>query len=190
MDINSNININENMNLNANQNFNNNNNKSKKKRIILTTAIILLILGITATLLYFFIFKPKPPEEPETIKKPVQVEPVKTLKIVDENSNQRPLAIMIDNNVGNNSHKGLQQAYISYEAIVEGGLTRIMVLYKDKNLNNIGPIRSSRHYFLDYALESNSIYAHFGWSPYAKNDIKELDVDLQQQINYIIMQKV
>ena len=41
---------------------------------------------------------------------------------------------MIDNNVGDKSHKGLQEAYITYEAIVEGSLSRIMVLYKDKEL--------------------------------------------------------
>ena len=68
-------------------------------------------------------------------------------------------------------------AYISYEIIVEGGLTRIMALYKDKDMSQIGPIRSSRHYFLDYALESDAIYSHFGWSPYAENDIKSLGVN-------------
>ena len=52
-----------------------------------------------------------------------------------------------------------------------------MALYKDKDMSQIGPIRSSRHYFLDYALESDAIYSHFGWSPYAENDIKSLGVN-------------
>ena len=101
----------------------------------------------------------------------------KKLTIIDEDSNSRPIAVMIDNNVGNNSHYGLQQAYLTYEIIVEGGLTRLMAIYKDKNVSQIGPIRSSRHYFLDYCLENDAIYAHFGWSPYAKDDIKKLDIN-------------
>lgn len=147
-----------------------NNNKKKKILIIL---IIILFLVIAGVLSYFFIFKKEEPKK-QVIKKPV---PVKKLSIVNEDSNERPIAIMIDNNVGDKSHKGLQEAYITYEAIVEGSLSRIMVLYKDKDVKPIGPIRSSRHYFLDYALESDAIYSHFGWSPYARRDIKKLGVN-------------
>ena len=75
------------------------------------------------------------------------------------------------------SHSGLQDSYLNYEIIVEGGLTRIMAIYKDKDLAQIGPVRSSRHYFLDYALESDCIYTHFGWSAYAENDIRTLGVN-------------
>ncbi len=38
---------------------------------------------------------------------------------------------MIDNNVGYSSQVGLQDAFVTYEAIVEGGLTRIMAIFKD-----------------------------------------------------------
>ena len=72
---------------------------------------------------------------------------------------------------------GLQDSYINYEIIVEGGLTRIMAIFKDKDVSLIGPVRSSRHYFLDYALESDAIYAHYGWSTYAQNDIRSLNVN-------------
>lgn len=109
-------------------------------------------------------------KNPET---PIQ----KKITIVDDDSNDRPIAVMIDNNVGNNSHYGLQQAYLTYEIIVEGGLTRLMAIFKDRSVSQIGPVRSSRHYFLDYCLESDAIYAHFGWSPYAQNDIKKLGVN-------------
>lgn len=101
----------------------------------------------------------------------------KKLTIVDEDSKKRPLAVMYDNNVGYNSHAGLQDSYLNYEVIVEGGLTRIMALFKDKDVSIIGPVRSSRHYFLDYALESDAIYCHYGWSEFAKNDISALGVN-------------
>lgn len=84
---------------------------------------------------------------------------------------------MIDNHKGAWPQAGLNEAYSVYEIIVEGGETRLMALFKGVDLEKIGPVRSSRHYFLDYALENDAIYAHYGWSPKAKTDISKLDVD-------------
>ena len=89
----------------------------------------------------------------------------------------RPIAVMIDNHKAAMPQANLDKAYIVYEIIVEGGETRLMALYKGQDLDKIGPVRSSRHYFLDYALENDAIYVHFGWSPQAKNDITKLGVD-------------
>ena len=154
--------------------------KITKKKIIIIGIIILILLAIIAIAIYMYlntsekeVKKPKK-EEPEQVEVPVEE---KKLTIVDEDSNQRPIAVMIDNNIGNGRHAGLQDSYINYEIIVEGGLTRIMALFKDKDVSLIGPVRSSRHYFLDYALESDAIYAHYGWSTYAQNDIKYLNVN-------------
>jgi hypothetical protein len=72
---------------------------------------------------------------------------------------------------------GLDKAMIIYEIIVEGGITRLMAIYKDADVSRIGSVRSSRHYFLDYALENDAIYVHIGWSPQAKSDITSLGVD-------------
>jgi len=91
--------------------------------------------------------------------------------------NDRPIAVMIDNHKGAMPQAGLNDAYMVYEIIVEGGESRLMALFKGVNLDKIGPVRSSRHYFLDYALENDAIYVHFGWSPQAKSDITKLDVD-------------
>ena len=89
----------------------------------------------------------------------------------------RPIAIMIDNHKGALPQAGLNDAYIVYEIIVEGGETRLMEVLKGKNLEKVGPIRSSRHYFLDYALENDAIYVHYGWSPQAQYDISNLGVN-------------
>ena len=90
---------------------------------------------------------------------------------------KRPIAVMIDNHVDAMPQAGLLEADIIYEIIVEGGETRLMLILQDKDLDKIGPIRSSRHYFLDYALENDAIYVHYGWSPQAKSDISSLGVD-------------
>ena len=52
-----------------------------------------------------------------------------------------------------------------------------MALFKNQDLEEIGPVRSSRHYFLDYALENDAIYVHHGWSPQAQRDIQSLGID-------------
>ncbi len=99
------------------------------------------------------------------------------ISIVDTNSNSRSVAVMINNlNAARKYHSGLQDAYIVYEMIVEGGITRMMAIYKGKDTARIGSIRSARHYFLDYALENDAIYVHYGWSPKAQSDISSLKV--------------
>ena len=151
--------------------------KMKKKKIDKNKVIgILLLLIAVSAIVFVLIFYLSPKEKQKKEKKPEIVEK-KKLQIVDEDSNERPIAVMIDNNIGEGRHAGLQDSYINYEIIVEGGLTRIMAIFKDKDVSLIGPVRSSRHYFLDYALESDAIYAHYGWSTYAQNDIRSLNVN-------------
>lgn len=89
----------------------------------------------------------------------------------------RPIAVMIDNHKGAMPQAGLNDAYMVYEIIVEGGETRLMALFKGVDLKKVGPVRSSRHYFLDYALENDAIYVHYGWSPQAQSDITKLSVN-------------
>lgn len=89
----------------------------------------------------------------------------------------RPVAIMIDNHIDAMPQAGLLEADIIYEIIVEGGESRLMLILQNEDLDKIGPVRSSRHYFLDYALENDAIYVHYGWSPQAQSDISTLGVD-------------
>ncbi len=96
----------------------------------------------------------------------------------------RPIAVMIDNDDENaRPQTGLEKAYLVYEIVVEGGATRFMALFKDHSVEKVGPIRSSRHYFLDYVLENDAVYAHCGWSPKAQQDISSLKI---KNINGVI----
>ena len=93
------------------------------------------------------------------------------------NGEDRPIAVMIDNHNQAWPQAGLNKAYLVYEIIVEGGETRLMAVFKGVNVDKIGPVRSSRHYFLDYAMENDAIYAHYGWSPMAESDIKSYNIN-------------
>lgn len=143
--------------------------KKKSKKILFIIVSMLLILSGCS--------KNENKEKEKTNNdKPVVAE--KKLKIIDEESNTRPYAVMINNiAVARKYQSGLDDAYIVYEMIVEGGITRLLALYKDANVDRIGSVRSSRHYYLDYALENDAIYVHFGWSPQAQSDIKTLGIN-------------
>ena len=90
-------------------------------------------------------------------------------------SKNRPIAVMIDNDEESaRPQAGLENAYLVYEITVEGAATRLMALFKNYDVTKVGPVRSARHYFLDYALENDAIYAHAGQSPQAGSDIVSL----------------
>lgn len=141
--------------------------KKSKKRIWLIL-ILLVLIGFGG----FYLFN-----NFDEVKEKVTEEPIKKLKIVNEDSKTRPIAVMINNNHVAWPHAGLNDAYLAYEILAEGGITRIMALFKDKDTEKIGSVRSARPYYLDYALENDAIYVHYGWSDKAKSDISSLGVD-------------
>ena len=102
-------------------------------------------------------------------------------ELVDEpkifSGDARPIAVMIDNEKGAWPQAGLNDAYMIYEITVEGGETRFIAFFKGQDTAKIGPVRSSRHYFLDYVLEHDAIYVHFGWSPLAQSNIKTFGIN-------------
>ena len=154
--------------------------KNKKSMILLIILAILVIIA-GGLLIYKIVNKEKTvpvieegtnsdSEESKDIV--VQQNKVKIFSGTD-----RPIAVMIDNHSGAWPQANLNKAYMVYEIIVEGGETRLMALFKGQDLDKIGPVRSSRHYFLDYALENDAIYVHHGWSPQAQSDIATLGVN-------------
>lgn len=147
-----------------------------KKLFVFLGIIIVVLVGVVVFLVLNDNDKKNPKKEETKKEEPVVVE--KKLQIVDEDSTSRNYAVMINNHAqARANHAGLQDAYIVYEAIVEGGITRMMAIFKDQTTARIGSVRSARHYFLDYALENDAIYVHFGWSPQAQSDVRTLGIN-------------
>ncbi len=91
-----------------------------------------------------------------------------------EKANNFLFAIMIDNHYDARPPSGLAQAHLVFEAEVEGGITRIMGIFSsDQNITEIGPVRSARPYFVDWARELSALYTHVGGSPDALVKIKQ-----------------
>lgn len=158
--------------------------KRQKKKLLafITIGLIVLAFGIG----YFVLSNNKPQEEQKEKEEQPQIkEPDPVVQIIDLTSNSRPYAVMINNNSAVWKYQsGLNEAYINYEMLVEGGITREMILFKDSQASKIQSIRSSRHYFLDYALENDAIYVHWGWSPQAQSDIRTLGINNINGLTY------
>ena len=146
--------------------------KLKKKKIVILLALLLLCAiggGV------YYVLQDK---EPEIVTKKEEKKEEPKVQIVDVNTTSRPFAVMINNiSTARPLQSGLQDAYLMYEIIVEGGITRYLALFLDTNTERIGSIRSARHYYLDYALENDAFYCHHGQSPQAQRDFSALKVD-------------
>ena len=144
------------------------------KVLIVILVILIIVAGVV---LAYKITQDK--SNTETISEEPNNEPVpvEEKQVQIYSGNDRPIAVMIDNHNGAWPQAGLNQAYMVYEIIVEGGETRLMALFKGVDLEKIGPVRSARHYFIDYAMENDAIYVHFGQSPQAQSDIKKYSIN-------------
>jgi hypothetical protein len=89
---------------------------------------------------------------------------------------QRPLAVMIENEYNARPQSGLNVADIVYEIPTEGGITRFLAIYSHEPYNEIGPVRSARPYFIEYSMEYDAIYVHYGSSPQGYQDLKKLKI--------------
>lgn len=112
----------------------------------------------------------------------VEIKEEEKVDIIDINSKTRPYAISVNNTaVAVKVQEGLNKAYLVYEIPTEGNTSRLLALYKDIQEDlTIGTIRSARHNFIDFALESDAIFVCFGWSHYAEDDLKNGSIDYIQ----------
>lgn len=80
---------------------------------------------------------------------------------------RRPLTVSIENHEEARPQSGLSKADIVYEAIAEGGVTRFLSVFYcgvSAEETQVGPVRSARIYFMDWASEYGEypLYVHVG----------------------------
>lgn len=93
-------------------------------------------------------------------------------------ANMVPACVMIENAAfsGVRPQSGLSAASVIYEVIVEGGITRLMAVYAGEQADPIGPVRSARDTYLEFASEYNCAYIHAGGSYTAITAIPQLGI--------------
>ncbi len=113
-------------------------------------------------------------KEPE----PVYLSPLTGLPTAEENISRRPVAIMINNIKAALPQYGISKANIIFEALAEGGITRLLAVFEDVgDVEQIGTIRSARPYYLDFAQSVDAVYIHMGGSPDAYSQITSRGMD-------------
>ncbi|GAH19229.1 unnamed protein product, partial [marine sediment metagenome] len=112
-----------------------------------------------------------------TIVNPGEITTLPEVKEKESPFGSRPLSIMVENSEGARPQSGLDKANIVYEVLAEGGITRFLAIFYDRDAEEVGPIRSARPYFVSKSLEHQAIYVHVGGSEEAYNFIKEEKID-------------
>ncbi len=97
---------------------------------------------------------------------------------------KRPTAVVIENHPDARPQSGYLDADIVYETLAEGGITRTMAIFHSKESDEIGPVRSARPYFVEWATEIGALFAHVGGSVDGEEMINRLGTaDLNQFSN-------
>jgi len=165
---------------------------SKKQAIISSVIILALII---ASSLFLAISHHKTTVVTIKASKPKTSKPISDLvpstltgQLVAPSVNQRPItAVMIENLPPARPQSGLSQAGVVIEALTEGGITRFEAFFQNNLPTYVGPVRSVRPYFLDWALGFDAPLAHDGGSAQALAEIPSLgikDLDYLDNPNY------
>ncbi len=142
------------------------------KQFVFITVIFITVILIS--LPFFSEQERSSVEEIEEANKEIIRNPLNGLE-VEEDYSLFVTTTVLDNAYDIRPQAGLKQAAIVYEALVEGNITRLLAIYDSNNkVNKIGPIRSARNYFMDWAEEYQGLYMHVGGSPQALGIINSL----------------
>jgi hypothetical protein len=93
---------------------------------------------------------------------PVVDDPLDGWPETPDQAARRPLGVIIENFPSARPQWGLSLAERVYEALTEGGITRYLAIFRRRDVDRVGPVRSARTQFLDYALELDAPLAHVG----------------------------
>ena len=107
---------------------------------------------------------------------PVYTDPLTGLPADEKSAVCRPVAVCIDNHHMALPQSGIEQASIYYEVLAEGNITRLVAIFHNFDAPKIGPVRSVRPYFLNFAMDYDAILVHHGGSPQGYDLIEKTGV--------------
>lgn len=139
--------------------------------------ILLLVLALLAGGIAFAL------RNDETYKQSKQSQ-LTGLDVSEEKAKRPILSVMIGNSEEARPQTGLGSAGIVFETITEGGITRYLALYQENTPEEIGPVRSLRMYFLDWATGFDASIAHVGGSAESLDEVDDRDAKSLSQFTY------
>jgi hypothetical protein len=158
--------------------------KLTKKQLVIGSIVFVLLLGAAVAFALSNRAGAPTPAQKAAIVKPPITSPLTGLPVSAANAKRPVTGVMIENSIFARPQSGLKEAGVVFEGIAEAGITRFLALYQEAKPANIGPVRSARPYFLQWALGFDAPLAHVGGSPEALQNIKTQHVkDLDQFFN-------
>lgn len=153
---------------------------SKKKGLGYFCIALLLIVttGVGLLIMLAQYKEPKIPIITTIVKKKVPepkkfYSPLTGNEVADEAATKRAVtAIMLENSPDARPQSGLKDSGVVYEAIAEGGITRFLAIYQEQQPGLIGPVRSVRPYYIDWAAPYDASIAHIGGSYNALQEVR------------------
>lgn len=157
--------------------------QENKKIKIELIAMGAVIIAITAALIVFF-FQDQIFHRAELIKEAIVNDstndsgetrhPLSGKKVEEEYDSLQVYGVMVENMVEAWPLSGIAQAALVIEAPVEAAIPRLLAFFtEDQTVSMIGPVRSARPYYLDWAKGLDALYVHVGGSPEALEIINE-----------------
>lgn len=145
----------------------------KRKKVLLIASIAAAIALIVAAGIGYRVFGPEKTDQSPTGSgnanvSGIQLIPRRIDGVLDtpDHQNPFPVAVMVENHPDARPQSGLDHANIIYEALAEGGITRFMAIFTlTDDVPKIGPVRSARPYYVDWARAYDALYVHVGGSP-------------------------
>ena len=149
----------------------------KKIKIILMVVIILAVAG---TAFWFFgnrsVSVNSNDQKQEESKDNSGISPITGEKCV--NYNRRPIAVMLSSDSITRPLSAISQADVVVEMpVITGSITRMMAVFGCESPDDIGSVRSARQDFIPLALGLDAIYAHWGGSHFAYDQLNKKIID-------------
>lgn len=126
--------------------------------------------------------KPGMAEKSRIEKNSFPVSPLTGLKA--QQTDQRPIAVVINNHIKARPQSGLTKADVVYEMLAEGNVTRFLAIFQSQKPTIVGPVRSAREYFVDLSKGYNALFICHGWSPSAKKKLEAGEADYLNGLFY------
>lgn len=161
----------------------------KQRRNVFAALLVLIVILVLWTVyLWWRLFIAPPSREPDSpLSQNVQEEaratttlarrPIDGIMVPEEEATSSLFAVMLDNFPEARPVAGLSQASLVWEAPVEGGMSRFLAVFPlTVSLARLGPVRSARPYYLDWAKELEALYLHVGGSNQSLKEVKSKKV--------------
>ena len=165
--------------------------KNPKKRLIFEIclgAVLIIIFGVGL----YFMTRTGTPTVTETKKEAVVVPEVKYPSVLDgvmvtdqAAANKHPLAITVENDPAARPQSGLDKASIIYETVYDpAATTRFLAVYGENEAEKVGPIRSARTFFVDWAQGFDAFLGHWGGNADALDQIRKEKINDLDEFSY------